>query len=414
MWRLEFHQRQWPVLPVLCSLVCLTLLTGCVKKTADSMPRPATKVEISDKAVDWQRPPEDLGSVSDPAGATEDPVKENPATQIYFATNRKNEGTLEAPSFDEKRSREVSYGVCDVELKPSENDSFLSEIVRGLAHRFWLIKTDPNDQQKYEATLIKTVLLQSERDFLSRITSAYGKGKQREILLFVHGYCNTFKDAQESAAKIAYNSKFEGVAVTFSWPTEGKELLYPVDRNNAYWSVAYLERFLKLLIGHKETRGIHIVAHSMGNEVLIRAVLMALSAKDESERRLFVSKIKSISIAAPDVDEDTFRDQFGAMLNQSGIKITVYASKNDRALKISEKLQRYTRLGRSVSWAADFARLDVVDASQAGTDWMGHAAVRTSRTLARDLSCTITGCNRSDQPFIKKVSGNNLWQLTPP
>jgi esterase/lipase superfamily enzyme len=313
------------------------------------------------------------------------------------------------------RSREVAYGRCDVEVSPAEPDSFLSKVGKHLAHRFWLMKTDPNDFEKNEATVIKTVLINSEQDFLAKIAYAYtyGKQKQREILLFVHGYDNTFNDAQESAAKIAYNSDFGGVTATFSWPSENNALLYPRDRNNAYWSVAYLERFLKLLVKHKETQGIHIVAHSMGNEVLLRAVQMALSANNEAERRLFVSKVRSISFAAPDVDEDTFRDQFGAQLNKSGINITVYTSEHDRALMFSEKLQGYTRLGRSVAWAANFTKLAVVDASQAGTDWMGHAAIRTSKTLAQDLSCTITGCDRNSQPFIHRVS-TNFWKLTPP
>jgi len=39
---------------MLCMLVALG--AGCAKKTADSMPAGATKVEISDKDTDWQKP----------------------------------------------------------------------------------------------------------------------------------------------------------------------------------------------------------------------------------------------------------------------------------------------------------------------------------------------------------------------
>ena len=41
---------------MLLTVMLVSFGAGCAKKTADSMPAGATKVEITDKDTDWQKP----------------------------------------------------------------------------------------------------------------------------------------------------------------------------------------------------------------------------------------------------------------------------------------------------------------------------------------------------------------------
>jgi peptidoglycan-associated lipoprotein len=80
-------KRIFGLMLVLCLMVVLG--AGCAKKTADSMPAGATKVEISDKDTDWQKPapaPESRSLTEDEIRAQQrEQAQREVANMIFFA-----------------------------------------------------------------------------------------------------------------------------------------------------------------------------------------------------------------------------------------------------------------------------------------------------------------------------------------
>ncbi len=67
-------------------------------------------------------------------------------------------------------------------------------------------------------------------DLLGQWTSA------RDVLIYVHGFNQTFEGAALDAAHLSDNIKFRGETMVFSWPSRAKLLDYAYDRESAMWS----------------------------------------------------------------------------------------------------------------------------------------------------------------------------------
>ena len=91
--------------------------------------------------------------------------------------------------------------------------------------------------------------------------------------MFVHGFNVSLDEAVARAAQMAEDIPFHGAVVAFSWQSSGQTDAYLSDEQLAerhFWSLA------ELLVGLKRnlqnvTR-IHLLAHSMGNRVALRAL----------------------------------------------------------------------------------------------------------------------------------------------
>src|SRR5262245_66140955 len=85
---------------------------------------------------------------------------------------------------------------------------------------------------------------------------------------------------------------------------------------------------------------IYLIAHSMGNRI-VTSVL-----KDRARQNQPIPKISELLLAAPDVNEQLFREQIvPALASAQLVHRTIYASSNDR----SEE-RRVGKEGRSRGW----------------------------------------------------------------
>ena len=55
-----------------------------------------------------------------------------------------------------------------------------------------------------------------------------------EVFVFVHGYNVTFEGAAQRTAQIAYDLKFSGAPIFYSWPSQARTLEYTVDDQPLY------------------------------------------------------------------------------------------------------------------------------------------------------------------------------------
>ncbi|MEI9995220.1 MAG: alpha/beta hydrolase [Rhizomicrobium sp.] len=212
------------------------------------------------------------------------------------------------------------------------------------------------------------------------------------VLLFVHGYNQTFQSALMRAGQLATDTQWRCATALFSWSSEGKYDRYAADIERSGYAVPLLIDALRALAaaGLK----VDIVAHSMGARVTLGA-LAALCGHGASPIA------NELILAAPDVSAEHDNDDFGHMLEHSAAcvhRATVYASDNDLILVTSEGVHGgIPRAGRVPERdlqypAAGFAdRIDIVDASAAPGDPFGHGYFVLSYEMMDDMMWVLSG-----------------------
>lgn len=172
-------------------------------------------------------------------------------------------------------------------------------------------------------------------------------GASRDIMIFVHGYNTGYDEARFRLAQIAVDSKFTGVPVLFTWPSQARTFAYGADKENATASRDDLDQVLNELSSIPGVGRIHIVAHSMGTWLTMEALREAAIAG----RGDYNGRLGEVMLAAPDIDLDVFKQQLGRVAPFA--RISVFAAADDRALSLSRMI------------AGDRQRVGALDLSKA-------------------------------------------------
>ncbi|MDX6806837.1 alpha/beta hydrolase [Terrihabitans rhizophilus] len=185
-------------------------------------------------------------------------------------------------------------------------------------------------------------------------------GGTRDVLVYVHGFNETFESAALDAARLSDALTFRGSTVLFSWPSRNSVFDYMADRESAVWSRDALNDMLNSLMQDPGVGRVHIVAHSMGSMLTVEALRQVYSAN-----RTAASRFGAIVFASPDIDVDGF----SASVRRMGTmhrRMTVITALDDRALALSGSLAGGKRVGRAESAALEKLGIKVVDSSGGG------------------------------------------------
>lgn len=240
-----------------------------------------------------------------------------------------------------------------------------------------------------EETIGKHVLINklesiNEKKFLSFLKSKLHNVTEKDILIFVHGFNVTFASAIRRTAQLSYDLKFKGVPMAYSWPSQGKIGEYMRDESSVQYTVPHLVAFLQKVIVNRGDASIHIIGHSMGTRALTNA-LKELSYIYQG-KHIF----KNIILAAPDIDKDVFQVSFLPYITKTTDMITLYASSDDSALKLSNTLHSGERIGQGGNDVFVYEGLDTIDASGIDTSMLGHSYFAQKEILMTDLKEVIT------------------------
>jgi len=122
---------------------------------------------------------------------------------------------------------------------------------------------------------------------------------------------------------------------------------------------------------------INLLAHSMGNRALLRA-LDELSAHDSSPCRFH-----NVVLAAPDVGIDEF-PALAKAARRISERVTLYASDRDKALMLSEQAHGVARAG-DASHLTLVEGVDAIDVSSVGLSFLGHSYYGSNRSVLSDM-----------------------------
>jgi esterase/lipase superfamily enzyme len=199
-------------------------------------------------------------------------------------------------------------------------------------------------------------------DVLAQATNGH------DLLMYVHGFRNTFEGAALDAARLSDGIHFRGETMVFAWPSKSGLFDYVYDRESAMWSRDALEGVLEAVMVGQTNGRVHIVAHSMGTMLTLEALRQLNARYGEAA----VDRIGAIVFASPDIDIDVFSSSIERM-GPLAQRITVITATNDRALELSSKLAGgVRRVGGAEKAQLERLGLRVIDASQQGWGLINH------------------------------------------
>jgi esterase/lipase superfamily enzyme len=181
----------------------------------------------------------------------------------------------------------------------------------------------------------------------------------RNVLIYVHGFNQTFEAAALDAARVSDSIRFVGETMVFSWPSRGKLFDYGYDRESAMWSRDALDQVIEGLMASPTIGRVNIVAHSIGTMLTMEALRQLYAKRGDAA----ADRIGAVVFASPDIDMDVFTSSVERIGPVAG-KITVITATNDRALAVSRWMNGgTTRVGAAEKTQLEKLGLRVIDAS---------------------------------------------------
>jgi esterase/lipase superfamily enzyme len=253
-------------------------------------------------------------------------------------------------------------------------------------HRYAVLESPKLWKLQFRANPVKHVMLLKIEPLAAAAVAAYSKTRLgnlscNEVLVFVHGYNVSFEDATRRMAQLTYDLDFQGLPVLYSWPTEGSGAKYKIDEGNVRWTEPHFMAFLKTVLTEFGADTVHVIAHSMGSRVLAETI----GSIEPASLPASASKLREIIFAAPDFDAQTFGELAETFADRKE-RFTVYAASSDLPLRLSGFIHKYGRAGRS---PVVVKTMDIIDASNVNTKFLGHSYFGDERTLIGDLHSLI-------------------------
>lgn len=320
---------------------------------------------------------------------------------IHFATDRNIVETDDLNELFGTERSDLKYGITEVSIP---HDHKIGEIESPSIWKFEFSEDPAKHIMMHEINI-----MDKER-FFNSLSSSIQRSKKKSTFLFIHGYNTSFSDAAKRTAQISYDLLFEGKAVFYSWPSQASTVKYAKDEANIEWSRHNIKLFLNDYLSRSGAEEIFLVAHSMGNRGLTRAIIEVVSEKPELR-----DKIKEIILAAPDIDADVFkRDIAPQMVSKVQKPITLYVSSDDLALKASKELHGNPRAGDSGQGMVIVDGVETIDASGIDTSFLSHSYFADTSSIISDIFDLIQSGKRAlnrESLKLMKLSNKIYWKV---
>lgn len=311
---------------------------------------------------------------------------------IYFATLRSpkplSSKACSNANFSNLLGSELRFGRCKVNTPSEHSVGSLDSANTGYRNKFFSMREYSDlDAQG----LSKNLDASTEND----------------IIVFVHGFNVPFEEAIYRAAQIKYDMKYQGEMLVYTWPAGAEDEsflsqlfmkgIYETNLQNAINSRAHFRSVLDSL--QKSGKKIHLIAHSMGHQV----VLPALSSKFRSDQKPFLGEL---ILNAPDFDLQEYRRIHNDILG-SASRVTLYCSPGDNALVASQKVNGNPRVGMCARFdGIDIINVNEVDDPVLGVGGLGHGYY-SSRPILTDIYQVLLGIKAEKRLFIRKSGSGN-------
>jgi esterase/lipase superfamily enzyme len=331
-------------------------------------------------------------------------VPDNPKyieVPIFYATDRNKTGRDGVNDYFGGEWGELSFGKVNVTIPPDHRVGYLE------TPYWWHLEFTANPDKDVTVSGVHPI---DEVAFKRELREKVITSDAREALIFIHGYNTSFADAARRTGQITHDLEFKGPSILYSWPSQGTPWGYFADETNAERTIPHLEYFIGEVIKITGARKVHIIAHSMGGRILVQALnRLKINSPERKE-----PVINEVLLAAPDIDAEVFRGLASRVIGAAR-RTTLYVSKHDEALALSEAFHEYQRAGDSGEGVVVVDGADTIDVSSIDTSLIGHAYVGDNRTVLSDIYYAIRGVVAKNRHGLqeKRWKQGKYWVFRP-
>jgi esterase/lipase superfamily enzyme len=325
---------------------------------------------------------------------------------VFYGTDRQQSATPSRIDYGSDRGKQLRLGQALVTIPKSHE---VPQVERPWVYRvpFTAIELyrEPEDPNRHFTMKDIKELTREQLIALVQKRLESSHDYKDHALIFVHGFNTSFDNAVYRTAQIAYDLKFDGAPFVYSWPSKGTLGFqdYSYDRESAGQAEPYLRDFLELVARETGAKSISVIAHSMGNQLLLPVL------RDLKRMAPPGVQISQVILAAPDVDRDNF--EFLAKEIQGVSRgVTMFSAANDWALNASK------RFWGGVPRAGDVPPdgplvvpgLDTIDVTAINTDLLSlnHSGYAEKTAILNDIQLLIQTGERPPEkriPILQKV-----------
>jgi esterase/lipase superfamily enzyme len=361
--------------------------------------------------------------------------------------------------YGQERAKRIAFGSAQVRVVPGLDWEALREQSQ-LAKRTREVNLELGQvrelgafpQEPYQLRRTEDGKLLRDRAELARHAEAKGRlqgevqrrlaaASKKEVLLYVHGFNETFESAAFTAAELCHFLGREQVCAFFTWPasSSGNFLTsYTTTTESADYAVEHLKKSLRMLGTTPGVEGVQILAHSRGTALTLKAVReLGLEAIAAGKEAVDLYKMNNLVLLSPDIDVDIAAQQLTGFLSDPDLitlwpegklprvlkgRLTVYTSPEDRALLVSKILFRSrNRAGqlrpedlpeKGQRYMEALGRMDLISYLGKRTDFFGHSYFTTNPQVSSDLIQLIRYGKRLGEPGRQLIkTGPITWKF---
>jgi len=427
------------VTKLLVLLTIAALATGCASPPRQLMPTPVLYQSPGGVPL-FEQPREALGSSTD--------------VDLLYITDRGAETDPESMlPYGQGRADRIVFGSARVEIGPNmswedlRRESRLAErtedtrLVLGPVTELGRFPDEPYDVvRKADGAYRDTVTMRehelAKRQFREELAWRVAASPRKEVILYVHGFNETFATAAFTTADLCHFLGRESVCSFFTWPASstGNFLIsYTSTTESAQYAVDHLKKTIRLLATTPGVERVQLLAHSRGTALLLDAVRSLFNetiAAGQQPSKIF--NIDNIVMFSPDIDVDVASQTITSFASDPDLisvwpsgrlptlmhgRLTVYSSPNDRALLVSRILFRSrSRVGNlragdvsenAQEYLRRMGKMDLIVYEGRRTDAFGHSYFTTNPRVSSDLIAMLRYGKRLGEP------GRELQQVGP-
>ncbi|MCG6861949.1 MAG: alpha/beta hydrolase [Chromatiaceae bacterium] len=365
-----------------------------------------------------------------------------------------------ASGYGERRSSALSFGKAQVALLPSTDWETLraqslenprkQQMTLGLAGVTELGSYPPGPyriRRTPRGMVRDTQVLDQHREANAALKAEVERRLQSapsgRVILYVHGFNETFATAAYTAAELCHFLGRRDVCSFFTWPasSRGNALFaYARTTESAQYAVGHLKRTIRVLARTPGVEGVQLLAHSRGAAVMLNAVReLSIEAVASGADPAETFKLEQIVLMSPDIDAQVASQQLEVFASDPDLlnnwrsdtlprflngRLTVYASPEDRALKLAQFLfGSRERVGQLTpdeispqmqDYLASIGVIDLILYEGKRTDAFGHSYFLSKPEVSADLielvrNGTLPGT--PSRPLVKR--GPVVWAFPP-
>jgi len=391
-------------------ILILALLNSCAlfKSKKEEIATPDSTITVNKEATQPEVPPTPPIIVEE---KKIDILLQNDLMNLwskYFIENFNESRSLDIFIYTNRKSKSNQFGCTDNFFDITESSKFTTGVCRiSVPKRHSTGELNINHDPKASSNDFFKV--SKNREINENYLFEYLKKSKRTPLVFVHGFNVKYEEAVFRAAQIAYDVKYQGPIVLFTWPAGSGEGFFD-DKNltktyrenslSAKNSISVFKKFLSEFITRKIN--LNLIVHSMGHQVVIPALYEI--AKDQSLQNTPDEKmINELIFNAPDFDAKNFIE-ISPLIKNIYKRLTLYCSENDKAMLASETVNKNRRLGSCIS----LKDIDSINVSEIDNQTFGlNHGYYSSRDVLTDVFQVLIGIPADYRLFMRKSDGKS-------